>query len=175
MNSNTFAVAKDVVVPLFTLFFSGLVATIVSYWLNKQSQRREILRIKLEDAYVACDSFCNALGSYHLACFPLFKGEIDLNQFNDQAVVRAEGKDSSAFRRLEMIVHIYAKDALSPFEELMAIREELGELRGEHRRRFLRGEQVMLDLIPRLQVAIAKIDEAERAIKAAITKSARRL
>jgi hypothetical protein len=167
--------AKDVLLPLLTLLFSGIVATVVSYWLNKQSQRRELLRTKLEEAYIACDEYCNSLGGHYLGCFALFKGEIDINQFNENTIAQAVGADKTAFRRLEMTVHIYVPDALPHLRTLVQLRDNLAKLRTAHRGRFLNGERATPDLIPQLQKEISSIDTIEVAIKDAITRATRRL
>jgi hypothetical protein len=175
MDEKEIALAKEVIVPLLTLLLSGVVATLVTYWLAKLAQRRELLRTKLEEAYMACDTFCRSLGMHYLSYFPLYKGEVSLAEHNDFSLDRGTPDDVSAFRRLEMVVHIYATSALPAYNELLSVRDELAKLRVEHRSRYLGGETSTPDLVPRLNDALARIDVAERSIKKAITKAARRL
>lgn len=166
---------RTVVIPLLTIGASGVVAGIVTFRLNSQLQRRELLRTKLEEAYGATHDYCNSLGVHFLKYFAVFKGEIDINGANQLTIQAAAAADQTAYRRLEMLLRLYVPIAGPSFQRLVGLREGLNSLVGQHRLRHLRGESSTADLIPALNAGIAEIDVHELAIKDRIVDMARRL
>ncbi len=175
MRPEPLTLAQVLVVPLASLLFSGVVATVVTHTLNRRAQRRDLLRAKLEEAYIACTEYCNRLGVYYLPYVPLFQGKIDLNRVNKMAIKRGKAERTSHFQRLEMLVRIYVPGAQPPFSDLLKLRADLGAIRSEHRQRYLGGESVTLDLIPRFNRKMGELEAIEDRIKEAITEEARKL
>jgi len=166
---------RTLVIPLLTIGASGVVAGIVTFRLNSQLQRRELLRTKLEEAYGATHDYCDSLGNYFLKYFAVFKGEIDIDGANDLTIKAAASADQTAYRRLEMLLRLYVPVAEPSFHQLVTLRGNLNSLVGAHRQRYLRGEGSTTDLIPALNVGIAEIDVHETAIKDRIVEMARQL
>ena len=162
MTIETFRV---VFLPLLTVLMSGCVASVVTFRLNAKHQRREVRRAKLEDAYAATHEFCNALGGHFLKYYGVFKGEISIDQANDMTIANDTRYDKTAYLRLELLVAMYVPRATQAFHDLLACREEMNALVREHRRRYLIGEVDCMDLVPRLNEPMTKLDEIDRRLK----------
>ena len=169
------ALWREFVIPLLTIVASGLVASIVTFKLNARLQRRDLLRIKLEDAYAASHEFCNGLGIHFLKYLRVFTGEIDINQANELTTKNMATSDTTWYRRLEMLVRIYVPTAEAGFAEVLEVRDRMNALVESYRQRYLRGETSAPDLVRSLGQDLRSLDQLEERLKNAISAEARKL
>ena len=166
---------QSLVIPVLTLLLGGLVASVVSAHLTIRHQRTESLRTKLEAAYEATHHYCNSLGGFFLRSYPLFKGDISVDQDNDLMIANSSDRDATAYLRLELLVAMYAPSAGEDFADLLKCREAVGELRSDYKRGYVRGEAVRLDLIAPLNERTKQLDQIEKAMKQSIVRAVQRL
>src|SRR5215218_10036323 len=101
------------VIPLITIFMSGVVASVVTYKLNSRLQHRDFMRGKAEQLFSSFHEYCNNLRGHFLIHIPLLSGTISQNQSTGLAQENLSKSDSAHFRDVEMLVGIY-------FHELQA-------------------------------------------------------
>ncbi len=169
------AVATILVPILSSILASGLVASVITVTLNAREQRRARLRAKLEEAYAAAHDYCMMLRTHYIGYADVFKGKISINDANDTMIARGTAIDRTVYRRLEMLVEIYVPKARSALKDAIAVREQMAGTWQDYRSRYPLGDPVALNLLPRLQAALDRLDQVEQDFKQAIVGVARRL
>jgi hypothetical protein len=165
MTKSDIALWREFVIPLLTIVASGLVASIVTFKLNARLQRRDLLRVKLEEAYEASHEYCTGLGCHFMMYLRVFTGELDINEANALTTKNTGTEDAKWYRRLALLVDLYVPAAQSAFSAVLEARDRMSTLVGSYRQRYLAGDTQAPDLRLSLGKELENLEELEESIE----------
>lgn len=175
-NVTSLQVFTVVVVPLLTIFCSGIVSAVVTYKLNSSKQEQVFMRGKLEELFVSVHDFCTTLGKYGVRYLPVMKQEISYNDALDMEIESGkEGWRRDAFRRATMLVTIYFAELQPAMDELLHVRSDMNAVLREHKERYKAGDTDGTPFVEPLMNQLAKLDLVEQHFDALVKKQAARI
>jgi len=125
----------QILIPILTILFSGLLATIVTHYLATSHQEKQFKRQKLEELYFAMDGFCTLFGTVNAYWPGVMEGEIDYNFALDKS--GSDMKKNERFHQTaEMLVNIYFPALLPNFDAIMARRDSVNEILSVFRKQY---------------------------------------
>jgi hypothetical protein len=129
---------------------------------ERESNRRKLMRDKLEELYVLSEKYINSLGCHYLPYLDVMMGELTYNQALDMTI-RQRDTNSVDFHRLEMLIDLYFPENKAPYDLLLNARDRANEIMTEHKRQYKTGNMDGSRFVePFLKVQ----DEITRAAKA---------
>jgi hypothetical protein len=124
----------QILIPLLTILFSGLLATIVTHYLTTSHQEKQFKRQKLEELYFAMDGFCTLFVTFNAYWPGVMEGKIDYNTALDKA--GSDAKNERFHQTAEMLVNIYFPALLPNFDAIMARRDSVNEIFSAFRKQY---------------------------------------
>lgn len=124
----------QIIIPLLTILFSGLLATIVTHYLTTSHQEKRFKRQKLEELYFAMDGFCTLFVTFNAYWPGVMEGKIDYNTALDKA--GSDTKNERFHQTAEMLVNIYFPALLPNFDAIMARRDSVNEIFSAFRKQY---------------------------------------
>ena len=152
---------------LITIVMSGVVAAVVTYHLNTTKEHVFFMRKKAEELYLAAESFDRSLSSYFIGGYPLVKGEISWNDFNDLAIKNADKVDEDASLQVLMLIDIYFPKLQPIFGKYLEQRTALHRVLNEHKRAYKTGS-VGEEFFKPFDLAMRDLSTRAKELKAAI-------
>ena len=106
---------------------------------EKETNKVNLTRDRLEELYILSDQYFNALVSHQLPLRMVMKGEIS---FNDALDLHIEwGKEKNIdYQRLDMIIEMYFKELQEPYNEVLKIRDELNDISEGYKEQYKNGD-----------------------------------
>src|SRR5690349_19631697 len=111
-----FSVLSQIVVPLLTIAFSGLLSAYITHHLAATKADKEFQLRKLEELYAAVSTFCTNYSVTMLPLLPAMRGAMSYAEV-EKAV--HQYRDNTAGKQLdtaEMLIRIYFPDLRPRFE-----------------------------------------------------------
>ncbi|HCH32825.1 MAG TPA: hypothetical protein DE045_07785 [Oceanospirillaceae bacterium] len=106
---------------------------------ERQRHHFQVKREKLEELYVLLSHWVNMFFSHYFKLTLVMKGEIDYNQYLDEII--ADGADKKTdFKRIEMILHIYARELLPTYNEVLEWRGKVNDVSAAHKADYKQGK-----------------------------------
>jgi hypothetical protein len=163
--------AANVAVSVLT---SSFVSSAIFYWLTARKERSQFLRGKLEELFMAYQSYCKLVfTNIYMPYRSVMTGEIDYNQALD--LVISTPKDMSRHHETcEMVIRLYFDEFLPAWDELSKRRENLNSVHAEFRRSYKEGEETRRFINP-FDSAIAQFEKQEEILRDSIISKARKL
>jgi hypothetical protein len=87
---------------------------------------------KLEDLYLTTKHWANAITGNALSLNAVMKGKLDYNQHMDLFIKSAD-KKAYDFNRIEMLLRIYAQEAIPLYNGAIAARTDMNKVEIEHK------------------------------------------
>ncbi len=160
------------VIALFGIMMSGVLATVITHYLTTTKEQVFFFRKKAEELYLVFDAFDNLQGGYFLAEYPLVKGAISLDQFNDMIIERGT-VDADAGRDLAMLIDIYFPDVQPAFSTYLEKRDALNRILSDHKKAYITG-QIGTEFFKPFHEAMLEWNPIDNEVKAAVIAAARR-
>src|SRR5690242_707592 len=136
MNPETLTVVQVIVTRLLLpLGLGSIVGIGFKHWLDRRSQRQDLLRAKLEEAHEACHSICYEIRKVYIPYLDLFRGDATLDEVAEAIEEADKKRDTTEFRRLDALIHIYAPDAEGALRNLPKVINQARDIELEFRRR----------------------------------------
>jgi hypothetical protein len=161
-------------IGLATVLTSGVASSVVTYRLNRNKEQTFFMRQKAEALYLAADEYGRGLSAHVITLLPVARGELDYNQMLDLQNANPPSKRDGGFETLSMLVSIYFPEIEPELQALLKARDRLGEVRGAHKQAYKEGEGVDPVWVAGFAQVGKEADQAIKALKAAIVRSARR-
>lgn len=106
---------------------------------ERQSREEDINRERLEELYILVGHWLNGIFSNYITLSMVMKGKLDYNQHLDQIIEKGKDQEHD-FKRLEMIMDIYAHNLRPAYELVLEARSETNEISRKHRHAYERGD-----------------------------------
>jgi len=142
---------------------------------EERMQRQRLAKERLEELYTLVTRWVNAIFSDNLYLTLVMEGHNDYNSYLD--IINEMHKDTAEavdFSRLRMIIGIYGESLNAPFNDLIAVRDKIIDLKDEHKRAYKAQESGVRFLRP-LQSLQLELDAAGESLLAEIAKVASRI
>jgi hypothetical protein len=98
--------------PYATILMSGVVSTIVTYYLNRNKEHAFFMRSKAEALYLAADDYGRDFASNLICYFPVTREEHDYNKMLDLQQTNKPTKKHGGFETMTMLANIYFPETL---------------------------------------------------------------
>jgi hypothetical protein len=133
----------SIVIAIFTIAASGVLAAIVAYRLNATKEHVFFMRQKAEALYLAIERYDRALGSYFVPYYSVIKSEITYNELFDLQIKdrsRAASDSASALDTVIMLTNVYFPDLKPHLDHYTAARESINKILADHKRAYKTGD-----------------------------------
>lgn len=94
---------------------------------ERDLKEHENTRLRHEELYVESRKYLDAMVSYFLPYRMVMKGELTFNQALDMTIQQGQSRDFQP-HRVTMLIDLYFPELKPPFDEIMAVRGNLGRL-----------------------------------------------
>jgi hypothetical protein len=166
----------QLVVPILTILFSGLVSAVVTHRLATSHQERQFRREKLEQLYTAMDSFCTTLVGANMVWPPVMREEMEYNEALDLQIKNLSDKDKGQLHRsIEMLVNIYFPSLLVSLENVFKVREEVNAIQHLFKKDYKRDGPVAANrkYVAPFLAALSEFDSARERFNKALFAAAK--
>jgi hypothetical protein len=162
----------QVLIPVFTVLFAGVVSAIVTYALNTRKAERETLRQKLEALFTHAHKYTTKLWGEYFQYFPVVKGEMTLNDLYDTRIKNAE-KYTPTHEQIEMLISIYFPKVQKAYDDLVAARDQLSQFNSQFVADYKRGTPDKMAHLNALNAALKRLEEADNRLRETILAQAK--
>jgi len=138
---------------------------------ERQRNHYQVKREKLEELYILLSHWINMFSGHYFKLTLVMKGAIDYNQFLDEII--AESADTKTdFQRIEMILHIHARELLPTYTEVLEYRGKINDISAAHKADYKKGKQNGDDYIGSYTSAHTQLENAVGRLKNEIAELA---
>lgn len=106
---------------------SSIQRLVIQLQYERDLKEHENTRLRHEELYVESRKYLDAMVSYFLPYRMVMKGELTFNQALDMTIQQGQSRDFQP-HRVTMLIDLYFPELNPPFDEVMAVRDNLGRL-----------------------------------------------
>ncbi len=152
----------QVLVAIATILCGGIIAAIVTYRLNRDKERINYLRDKLEELYMATSNWISNTDAIAYAYKRAIHEENSVGEAIEMISKRPEILNPAEFLRSKMIVELYFRGLIPKFNELLRVKEMINEIIREYRIDTSEENTQLPRLRNEIANSIALLDQLER-------------
>jgi len=123
----------QILIAIFTIMASGVIAAIVSHRLNESKDERAIKMQKLEELFIHAERFCNAVFRVSATCLSVMANKITYNDMLDIQIDADNSADIGHYGKCIMIVKFYHNEIQSAWDLVISCRDEINTIQAEFR------------------------------------------
>ena len=164
----------SIVLAVFTVVASGVLATIIAYQLNATKEHVFFMRKKVEALYLAIERYDRSLSVHFLSYYSLLKNEISYNDLLDLQIKRDSNSIGSgeALETATMLINVYFSDLKFHLDRYMTVCEGINKIIANHKRAYKGGDSDGTPWLKQFDEAIQELDRTSDAFKQAVIAEA---
>jgi hypothetical protein len=173
-SANSLLIISQIVVPLLTIAFSGLVSAYIAHRLAATRGDREFRLKRLEELFLASDKFFMHYVVQIMPYMPVMQGRLPFAKAKELIDKHSDKQGSEQLRTMEMLVKIYFPRLRDAYDKLVHHRDFIGtRFLSPFLTRVHKGDTCP-DLFEGFSTAIQEIRKANEELAEAIWQEAER-
>lgn len=142
---------------------------------EEASEKREVLRTRLEELYSLVSQWANDVVTHHMTYQRVMVGELSYNQALDLEIASKQGGNAN---RLFTLAELYFPSTRQALEKLKELRDEASRIRSDFKSEYKQGKltsqrhsKALIDVLNRFNAAVREYQNALAAYAADVDPS----
>jgi len=162
----------QLIIAVFTIAMSGVVASVVSHKLNENKDDRNFKRQKIENIFISFHEWSSTLSMAFIPYISVMRGELTFDDVHEMIISKGSPKEPY-YQNLIMNISIYFPALKSDLDKMFEIRTNLNKVIYEYKNQYKKGLTDGSAWIAPLNKELAGFEELSQIIEDKIIAQAR--